>query len=280
MGRSITWHDRRWQQVLQNGGLSRYEDFLGYRSDRLVWERFTTQTSRLEFRTPDGDRPTVLYLKKYVYPTRRWRFLLRRDKPDVEVRNYDFLRRRVGPCVPEVIATGRRRRWMMLYDAFILTRELPQAVQLDDYARRHWKGPLPPDERARQRHLLRATADLVRRMHAVHFYHIDLQWRNILVRFDGSSREAEVFLIDAPRGGRRWLWFRRTHGRVRDLSNLDKLARHYLSRTDRLRWYVLYAGGRRLNRRDRRLITAVLAERARYDQAKARLLANCELGVS
>lgn len=272
MGQSVTWHDRRWQGVLGASGLRTYEDFIDARADALVWERSVTKTIRLTAVDPEDDRPLAFYLKKYLYPNRRWRFLFRRDKPSVEQRNYAFLRRNVGAVVPEVVATGRRRRWMRLHDAFILTAEVPDSVQLDDYARAHWSARSEPDERARQDSLIRATAHLVRRMHAAGFYHVDLQWRNVLVRFGASPRQVEVFVIDAPRGGRRWLWLRRRHGQLRDLSSLDKLARMYLTRTQRLRWFRCYTRRRRINRSDRRLIAAILADRARYERAKARQL--------
>jgi len=275
MAPSVTWHDPRWQQALAACGLQEYDDLIAPRDGELVWERSTTQTFRVHADDPTSGRPASLYLKRYVYPDRRWRFLLRRDKPAIERQNYELIREHVGPVVPEVIATGRRRRWGMLHDAFILTAELAGCVQLDDYARSHWGARPRPEERARQDHLIRTTAELVGRMHAAHFYHIDLQWRNILVRFDTSHR-GEAFFLDAPRGGRRWWCLRRRHGRLRDLSSLDKLARIYLTRTQRLRWFVHYTGRRRPDRADRRLIATVLADRARYERAKARLMTSDE----
>ena len=272
MAQSVTWHDRRWQGTLQADGFRDYEDFIDARTDQPVWERSTTKTFRLTTRDPEDGRTTGLYLKKYSYPRQRWQTLFRPDKPAVERRNYEFLRRNMGDVVPIVVATGRRRRWMMLRDAFILTVELPDCVQLDTYAQTHWEGTPPEAERVRQDRLIETTADLIRRMHDVDFYHIDLQWRNILVRFEGESEGARAFLIDAPRGGRRLLWARRRHGQLRDLSSLDKLARFYLTRTQRLRWFTRYTKRRRISPSDRRLIRAILADRARYERARARRL--------
>jgi len=274
MGQSVTWHDRRRQRALQARGLRTYEDFISAQIDTLVWERSSTKTLRLTAVDSEGDRPTGFYLKKYVHPDSRWTSLFRRDKPTIEQRNYEYLRREVGDVVPEVVVTGQRRRWLMLQDAFIVTTELAGCEQLDEYARAHWSGCVNGCERGRLDSLIRATADLVRRMHATGFYHIDLQWRNVLVRFSAPTSDAEVFVIDAPRGGRRWLWLRRRHGQLRDLSSLDKLARHYLTRTQRLRWFTLYTGRRRISRFDRRLIGAILADRSRYERNKVRLLAD------
>ena len=272
MAQSVTWHDRRWRGAIQADGFRDYEDFISARTGQPVWERSATQTFRLTARDPEDGRPTGLYLKKYRYPRQRWRSMFRPDKPSVEQRNYEYLRRNVGNVVPIVVATGRRRQWMMLRDAFILTVELSGCDQLDTYAQTHWEGTPVERERVRQDRLIETTADLIRRMHEAGFYHIDLQWRNILVRFEGEPEEARAFLIDAPRGGRLLLWVRRRHGRLRDLSSLDKLARLYLTRTQRLRWFTRYTGRRRISPSDRRLIEAILADRARYERARARRL--------
>lgn len=274
MGQCVTWHDRRWRRALEARGLSRYSDFFKDGLGEQVWDRSTSKTFRITVTDPDDGRPVGLYLKRYIHAKQRWRFLLRRDKPTVERRNYDDLRRILGNVVPEVVATGRRQHWMMLHDAFILTVELPGVVQLDDYGREHWRCEPDADERNRQEALIRLTAELVRRMHDAGFYHIDLQWRNILVRFGDAPDRVDVFLIDAPRGGRRWFGLYRKHGQLRDLSSLDKLARLHLTRTQRLRWFKLYTGERRISRFGRRLIAAVLADRDRYEEAKARQLAN------
>ncbi|MBN1344105.1 MAG: hypothetical protein JXQ73_15575 [Phycisphaerae bacterium] len=274
MGQSVTWHNPQRRQLLRAKGLRSYDDFIDCREGDPVWSRSITKTYRLTCDDPETQGTLGLYLKKYVYPKRRWRFLFRRDKPSIESRNYAALRECLGPVVPDVVATGRRRRWMMLHDAFILTDELADCVQLDEYAETHWKGAPSERQRARQDSLIRITAELVRRMHAAHFYHVDLQWRNILVHFGESPKQVRAFFIDAPRGGYRYLWFRRSHGVFRDLSSLEKGARRYLTRTQRLRWFKLYAGRSRLTRNDRGLILGILGERGRYDHRRLGLLAS------
>ncbi len=267
---TVTWHAPEDRALFEANGLSRYEDFITPRPESLVWRRKTTQTYRLEVRDPAEDEARVYFLKHYRYGPRGWRFLLRRDKPSTEARNYAAVRRSVGDVVPHVVATGRRRRFGLLRDAFILTRGIPRAVQLDEVARQRWSGRrLEPEEAVRQRALLTATADLVRRLHAASIFHIDLQWRNILARLGERPEDVAVFLIDLPRGGRAWSPPRRRHGRFRDLSSLDKLGRVYLSRSQRLRWFLAYTGRRRLNTPDRRLIRDVQADRLRYERGKA-----------
>lgn len=275
MGGKVVWYEPHDRAILQAHGLTRYEQLLAPRPESLVWRRRTTQTYRLDLTGPDQAGEHTYYLKHYVYGERGWRFFLRRDKPGTEARNYAMLRRYVGDVVPRVVATGRRRRFGMLRDAFILTRGIPQAVQLDEYAKDNWSGgALTMDEAERQRAILDATADLIRRMHEASLFHIDLQWRNILVRIGPRPSDVDVYLIDLPRGGRWRLPPKRRHGRFRDLSSLDKLGRVYLSRSQRLRWFKAYTGRRTLNVSDRRLIRDVQADRLRYERAKAAERAN------
>ncbi len=111
-----------------------------------------------------------------------------------------------------------------------------------------------------RRHLLETTADLVARMHAAGFFHIDLQWRNLLVSEDGSRRP-RVYVIDSVRGGpRRWRPFQ-MHGRLRDLSSLYKLARSQVPVREQVGWLWRYLGVRRLRHEHRVMIQTILCDR-------------------
>src|SRR5690606_22696241 len=98
------------------------------------------------------------------------------------------------------------------------------------------------------RQLARAT----RVLHDHHFAHNDLKWRNLLVNSQG-----ELFLIDCPTGSFWWGPFLR-YRIVKDLACLDKVAKYHLSRTQRLRFYLLYRGRQRLSTGDKRRIRQIL----------------------
>ncbi len=217
MATRLTIPDDGMRQVLISHGLSRYEDFADSAIGEVVSRSSTTQTRRIRWNdAPAGAADASdgmageFYLKVYRYGGKARRLALWPDKGGTEARNYRSLRRHCGVSVPEVIAYGSRRRRGYLLDAFILTRAIPHAVPLDEFAKRRW-GPNRGHAESQAttiineplgRYLLDHTADIVARMHGAGFFHIDLQWRNILIADDGSDRP-RIFLIDSARGSRR-----------------------------------------------------------------------------
>jgi hypothetical protein len=202
------------------------------------------------------------FIKVYRYPSGRSR--LRRDKGQVEARNYAYLRTHCGMAVPEVVCHASRRAGLRIVDAFIVTRAIPGAVPLDRFAAGRWPVPAGAAPDRARRALLLATADQVARMHAAGFFHVDLQWRNLLVCAPDDTHP-RLFVIDSSRGGpRRWLLFRE-HGRLRDLSSLAKEAVPRLSRTERVRWLHRYFGVTRLRPEHKAMIRTIDLDRALKD---------------
>jgi RIO-like serine/threonine protein kinase len=95
-------------------------------------------------------------------------------------------------------------------------------------------------------------AAATRTLHDHHFTHNDLKWRNLLV-----NDQAELFLIDCPTGAFWWGPLLR-YRIVKDLACLDKVAKHNLSRTQRLRFYLQYRGRQRLNAADKRRLRQIV----------------------
>ncbi|MCK6482904.1 MAG: lipopolysaccharide kinase InaA family protein [Phycisphaerae bacterium] len=246
MGAVIRWVEPQMREPLAAAGLRDYGDFVDTSLGVIVSQSGTTRTRRIAIEA--GGRRETLFLKRYRYagPRRRWRWAV--DKARVEARNFERLRSRCGLNTPDVIAYGVHRRGVRLLDAFLLTRAVEGAVGLDEWP----LAPTPPGAMAR---LMRAVAGAVARMHAAHFYHFDLQWRNLLIRPAGDG--FDVIPIDSSRGGPLRTRWGRAHGRMRDLAQLDKLARQRLTRTQRLRWLTYYLGRRRLSAADRALVREV-----------------------
>lgn len=248
MATRLTFVDGSAQASFDAIGLVRYEDFIGFEAGAIVGESGTTQTRR--FAIASASAGNVLYLKKYRYRGVRRRHRFRVDKAALEARNYSTLRRRCGVAAPEVVVHGSRRHGWRLLDAIIVTREVAQAVSMEDLFERRW----PRADRAvgdpARAALLDEAARVVGRMHRTGFYHIDLQWRNLLVsRVDSAG--VSICVCDSPRGGlRRWRPHR-MHGALRDLSSLHKEARRRMTRTEQMRWLndYLRASGLRADRR-------------------------------
>jgi|GEM_PF-1474110 len=325
MATRLTILDNDMRSVLASHGLSRYEDFAETTVGEVVSRSSTTQTWRICWSDPPkgaaNSASDAFYLKTYRYKGATRRLALWPDKAGLEARNYRTLRRDCRVDVPDVVAHGSRRRWGYLLDAFILTRAIPHAVCLDDYAKRRWgtsqpsaatklrhrrlaggatggtPGPHLSSQGAKildddntnhcnkegqgaadgqatatttvindplRRYLLTHTADIVARMHRADFFHIDLQWRNILVADDGSDRPG-IFLIDSARGSRRQWKILQAHGRLRDLSSLSKEARSQLTPREHVLWLRRYFGVARLTQEHHAMIRTIQDDRRSKD---------------
>ena len=102
-------------------------------------------------------------------------------------------------------------------------------------------------------------------MHKEKFIHYDLQWRNILVT--RSLNAPQIYLFYIPSGRKRRFSFK--HGVIRDFYNLYKSAYQFLSRTDCLRFYLLYKNKIALNNQDKKHIKEILSYFARKEREDA-----------
>ena len=259
MKTQLTVPDRAEAEALRTRGFRTYEDFAFAANGEVVGRSGNSLTRRI----PADDRTPgqPYYLKVYRYVGSRLRGRFRSDKGCKEARNYGILRSRCRIHVPDVIAYGHRRsRWRLL-DAFILTRGVPNAVPLAAFLE-GLEARKDTERRGKVRaHLFETIAEIVSRMHAAGFYHVDLQWRNLLVSDDGSEHP-KIYLIDSERGSiRRWS-VHRAHGRLRDLSSLQKDAARWLSNSEQIRWLRRYLGVDKLSPEHRALIRTIQRDRS------------------
>lgn len=227
---------------------------LGWTSFERVFKHFLPDYARLTKMTvkrvrlplPGGDLDA--FFKLYHHQQSGWTFWFRPSKARREFENYATFER-LGIPAAERIACGEERNFFgLLRRAFIITREVPQAAELDKF----YRTGLP---RVQRRQLARELADMVRRLHAAGFYHSDLVWRNILVSLEQPD-SPRLFLIDCPRGffARRG----RERQRLRDLASLDKAAVKLAQRSERLYFLLSYLGKDRMDSEARALVRACL----------------------
>lgn len=219
----------------------------------------TVKPARLP--SPDGRRLAVFY-KQYEYARPSWRFFGRASKARREFENYAVLAR-LGIRVATPVACGEERDGLgRLRRAFILTCAVEGALPLREFVTAHCPDRRSAADRCLREALLRQLAAATRRIHEAGFFHHDLVWRNILVTHSGGG-EPEIWWIDCPRGRfDRWSpW--RARRRLRDLASLDKVAAEICSRTERMRFVLVYLGKSRLDAEAKRLIRAVQLYRQR-----------------
>jgi len=250
-GTEIRICDPRWSDVARNAGLDTYEKIA--RVELPIFYR--ASTSHVFHLNPAPEIwPGGVFLKRFFYSS-PVRFFLRPAKPYIEYRNYRILQK-LGINVPDVLAVGQRRTFGGLVDAFILTAGIENTHTLEQHLRRE-ELTLSPSELT---DIFDQLADMVGTMHRHNFFHVDLQCRNVLIQRPSTDPKTpvRVFIIDSPRGGRRWFSPRSWNGRMHDLAGLDKLASLYLSPKDRLKWFKQYAGIQKLNWQDRFLIKQIV----------------------
>lgn len=260
MGASITFIEPALRDALQADGLARYEDFLGCDRGELVAAGGSCETRRLAL--DEGGAAREYYLKRYRYAAGRGRLRARMDKAEREARNYAYLRNVCGVDVPDVVCFGIRSRLWRRRDGFILTRGVARALPLDAHVANRWPRSGGGYSDLERRALFNAACDLLRKMHDNHFYHLDLQWRNILVK-----DTCRLYVLDSSKGGPRRSRVFQEHGRLRDLSSLAKEAIVRLSRTERMRWLRQYLGVGRLGEAQRMMIRAIERDRVLKDNS-------------
>ncbi|MBI2307254.1 MAG: heptose kinase [Rhodocyclales bacterium] len=202
----------------------------------------------------DGKR---YYVKRYVgngkNAVRRWFGLRGLIAPQRVVKEWENLRlfRQWGIPTATLVAYGLERTRGSFARGALVTEEIPRTADLGSMAN---EG----DQRLRNRRWMaevcRQVAHHARRLHDAGFAHNDLKWRNLLVD-DGEL--PTVYLIDCPSGAF-WRGPMLRYRIVKDLACLDKIGKYQLSRTQRLRFYLDYAGHARLTVADKRRIRRIL----------------------
>lgn len=194
---------------------------------------------------------TRYYVKRYTgaakNPLRRW---FSRPRVRLEWKN---LRAFAAWGIPtaQVVGYGLERRAGAFVRGALITEEIRDTTDMAHLARDN-------DPRLRDaawvREVSRQIAHITYAMHAHHFTHNDLKWRNLLVT---SGDAPTVYLIDCP-SGMRWIEPFLSYRIVKDLACLDKVAKYQLTRTQRLRFYHQYTGRPRLDAADRKRIAHIL----------------------
>ncbi|MHC4607365.1 MAG: lipopolysaccharide kinase InaA family protein [Planctomycetota bacterium] len=138
--------------------------------------------------------------------------------------------RQAGVPVPEIVAGRLSRAGLLFHRYLYVVRAIPGATNLHQFARAAGT--------ADKRRAVRAFAKAVRRMHDAGIYHGDLTLRNVLVTDDGNGMR--IYFIDFDRG---------RGGSQPAEANLHRLNRFvekwgHVTRTDKLRFLLAYAGDR------------------------------------
>jgi serine/threonine protein kinase len=143
--------------------------------------------------------------------------------------------------IPTIPSIGAIHHWIFFpfYQACFLSLEVPHAMDLIQYF--NGIGAHPSLENiSSKRKTIRSLGLLIRQFHQAGFFHGDLQLKNILVAGD------QLLLIDFDRSYRKSIL--PVKERMRNLLRLNRSVEKWrrfglpITRTDRLRFFLAYAG--------------------------------------
>jgi len=227
------WYKDGWQKVLDEVGIAEGDNWARLCPGQHV-SGGSSITNCYRVKLSNGE---VIYFKRYVYNKPRIQFWMMPSKAAIEIFSYDFMSRR-GMEVPEVVAYGEQRFRGTLFAAFIVTKEIPNTINLVQLARDQWFDMSEPEKNATYTQVAKRLCEQTRHMHTEGFFHRDLKWKNILLREDENGWHP--IWIDSPRGAH--VRFRKHRSIIIDLGRLGRLGRHYLSAKQQLRWLHGYMG--------------------------------------
>ncbi|HEX9793846.1 MAG TPA: lipopolysaccharide kinase InaA family protein [Planctomycetota bacterium] len=240
--------------LLRELGLDTLAGALRFAAGTVVRDAGPRRTFRV--RTSGG----TLYVKVHRGLPRggRWRLFGNNGSP--ARREWDNIGalRRAGFDMPEPVAVGERANaFGVPAESYLITREVC-GQPLDELLREGWPDPHGRGPLAARQAVLQDVAGMIRRLHANGFFHKDCYCGHLIVAPD--PRWGRPYLIDLARveqrfpPRRRWL--------VKDLAALESSCGPNVSRSDKLRFLLIYLCKNRVDPLARRWAREILAKSA------------------
>jgi len=235
-------------------GIDKVFDFDGGR--RLDKAELAKHRSRVQFDL--AEPKATVFLKRYdrvpiLTQIRNWLHHHRRASTSSFDRSGAGQLAAAGINTPETIAYGEQWAWGFEKRSFIITRRIRRAESLERKLPDFFYQERSGENLKRRSAFIEGLADFVRRFHETGFRHCDLYFSHVFLGEGG-----DLYLIDLQRVFRPWLLKERF--RVKDIAQLYYSApAKYFSRADRLRFYLRYAGRKKLTCADKRLLRKVNA---------------------
>jgi Lipopolysaccharide kinase (Kdo/WaaP) family len=220
--------------------------------------------SRLQFDidAPGSPQPITVFLKRYDAPPttaqlRNW--LAARGRKSCAMHEYTSMSELTAAeiATPKPICCGQQ--WDTLFErrSFIITLKIPDAEAIERKLPDCFNAPATTENLRQRKEFIVRLARFIKKFHETGYRHRDLYFSHIFY-----SDKDGFFLIDLARAFRPLVMGRRFQ--IKDLAQIYYSApgRHF-SQTDRLRFYLAYAGQNKLARRDKGFLRDVIAKAQR-----------------
>lgn len=188
-------------------------------------------------------------IKRYDKPTlkKKLKDIFRVSKAIREWRIGNRLWERSIP-VALPLAVGEKRRWRVLKDSLLISREIEGACQLRQYILT-FKPPLTAESRWGKREMIVFLAEELRGVHDKGFFHGDLNSSHIMVK-RGEGKRPTFYFVDFENsrlGGKVFI-----RQRVKELARLNESMPDFITRVDKVRFFKVYSKSNELMKRKRK----------------------------
>jgi heptose I phosphotransferase len=254
---------------LKKLGLTSFDALFSFNAaENLAKKNLAGFRSRLQFQIEKPPLTTV-FLKRY-------------DSPPIMVQLKNWLAHRTriscgfvewvsasrlasaGVSTPKTIAYGTQ--WGRLFEkkSFVISEKIPQAEALERKLPECFDGQPTSVNLKRRRLFIAQLASFIRKFHWTNYRHRDLYFSHIF-----HDNNGDFFLIDLARAFKPMVFGRRYQ--IKDIAQIYYSApKRYFSNTDRLRFYLGYAGRSKLTGTDKIFIRQVINKVNRMRQHNIR----------
>ena len=193
------------------------------------------------------------YIKRYKEAGKGLRKYIGRSRCRAEWENLQICQQ-LKINTPKIVAYGEES-WLFNFNeprhAVLITEAVENAVDLEKMMGEHPEFFAHPAWRKKVSNIL---ADYIGRLNKYDFIHRDFKARNILIskEFD----HPKVYFFDMPAGDQ-VSFVKLTHGLKKDLFLLDRSIGNKVSRSEKLRFYLVYKIIPRLTKEEKKFIRGV-----------------------
>lgn len=250
-----------YKTAFEKVGLTSIEAVFTFQGDKnLSKANLAPHRSRIEFHIDVP--PTTLFLKRYD------------NSPIIaQLKNWISAKQRVGfgfaefkamsnlasldINTPRVVAWGQSQALLFENRSFIITEKVPLGESIERRLPDCFNSPATSENLKLRRQFISRLAEFVKKFHGTGYRHRDLYFSHIFL-----TGEGQFYLINLARAFRPAIFSERY--RVKDLAELNYSApTRYFSNTDRMRFYITYAGKNKLTAQDKTLIRKVIRKTGR-----------------
>jgi len=267
--------DREYQTALNESGLTSIEEVFSFDAAKnLTKSNLASYRSRLQFEInfPEPGSSTTVFMKRYDQPPvfvqlKNW--LSHHNRKSEAFHEFDAADKLTasGINTPKVISYGEQRNTLFETRSFIISEKIPDAESLERKLPDCFDEPAINVKLKQRRNFIVQGATFIRKFHETNYRHRDLYLAHI---FHGES--GKFYLIDLARVFKPILMRRRFQ--IKDIAQVyySSPGKNF-SKTDRMRFYMTYAGQSSLRRKDKAFIRKVInkaEQMARHDIKQGR----------